>query len=216
MKNRGRLSLKTSRRDFDLQFTPHDLRAPGYFAQETGRDGIARKLPKQDFQTFKGSVKGDSRAQARMSVGTKGLEGAIVTGTEQYFIQPARALSKNARSDEFVFYSAEDVAKTDDTCGVTLAEEVAAREEVAAAQSKTEITAELNSPITPLSPLKVVQLATEADGEYVTTLGGASQANAQIVNIMNMVDGIYQVEIGVTFQIVFQNTYANAAIRSIH
>ena len=211
IKNRGRLSLKTSQRDFDLQFTPHDLRAPDYAAQEIGPDGIARKLPKQNFNTFKGIVKGDSRAQARMSVGMKGLEGAIITGTERYFIQPARALSKTARSDEFVFYSIEDVTKTDDSCGVTLAEEVAAREELAAAQSKTEITAELNSPITPLSPMSVVQLATDADSEYVATLGGTSQANAQIVNIMNMVDGIYQVEIGVTFTIVFQNTWTDSA-----
>ena len=59
--------------------------------------------------------------------------------------------------------------------------------------------------------MKVVQLATDADSEYVATLGGTSKANAQIVNIMNMVDGIYQVEIGVTFTIGFQNTWTNAA-----
>jgi hypothetical protein len=126
VKTNGRLSLKTSQRDFDMKFVPYDLRSPDYTAQEIGPDGVAHKLPRTAVNTFKGSVKGDPRAQARIAVTSKGLEGAIITEGEQFYIQPARALSKYARADEFVFYSAEDVAQTDASCGVTLAEEVAA------------------------------------------------------------------------------------------
>ena len=209
VKNRGRLVLNTSRGNFDLEFTPYDLRAWDYSAQEIGIDGVARELPKTPLNTFKATVKGNARAQARMSVGLSGLEGAIITDTDKYFIQPARDLSKTAQSDEFIFYSEEDVVETDDSCGVTLAEEVAARAELAAANSDTDITSQLNSPVTPLSPMKVARIATDADAEYVASTGGSAQANAQITNIMNVVDGIYQVEIGVTFQIVFQNAWTN-------
>ncbi len=211
VRNRGRLALKTSRRDFDMQFVPYDLRAPDYTAQEIGADGIARKLPKTAVNTFKGSVKGDPRAQARMAVTSKGIEGAIITEGEQFYLQAARSLSRNARADEFVFYSAEDVAETDASCGVTLAEEVAAREELTRERHKGEIEAEFNSPITTLSPMKVVRIATDADGEYVAAVGGSTQAINQINQIMFLVDGIYQVEIGVTFQIGFQNFWPDPA-----
>src|SRR6185503_21494 len=145
----------------------------------------------------------------RLTVTPKGVEGAIITEDKQFYIQPARALSTNARADEFVFYSAEDVAATDATCGVTLAEEVAAREELTREQHKEELEAEFNNPITPSSPMKVVRIATDADAEYVTATGGATATNNQIQQIMSMVDAIYQVEVGVTFQIGFQNTWTD-------
>ena len=214
VKNRGRMILKTSHGNFDLEFSPHDLRSSDYTAQEIGADGVARTLPRAPVSTFRASVKDDPRAQARMSLGENGLEGAIITGTDKFFIQPARSLSKTAPADEFVFYSATDVEDTDETdesCGVTLADEIAARQEMAAAATDgTDVTSELNS-VPPVSPMSIVRLATDADAEYVNGLGGVDAANNRILQIMNVVDGIYQVEIGVTFQIVFQNTWTDAA-----
>ncbi|HEX5832392.1 MAG TPA: hypothetical protein VFY34_00980, partial [Pyrinomonadaceae bacterium] len=155
VKNRGRMILKTSHGNFDLEFSPHDLRSSDYTAQEIGADGVARTLPRAPVSTFRASVKDDPRAQARMSLGENGLEGAIITGTDKFFIQPARSLSKTAPADEFVFYSATDVEDTDETdesCGVTLADEIAARQEMAAAATDgTDVTSELNS-VPPVSP----------------------------------------------------------------
>jgi len=210
VKSNGRLSLKTSRRDFEMNFVPNDMRAPDYTAQEIGPDGIAHKLPRTAVNTFKGSVKGDPRAQARMAVTSKGLEGAIISEGDQFYIQPARGLSRNARADEFVFYSADDVAETDASCGVTLAEEVAAREELTREQHKGELTAEYSNPITSLSPMKVLRLATDADGEYVAAAGSSQNALDKINLILNMVERIYELEIGVTFEIGFQNTFSDA------
>jgi len=206
----GKLALKTSQENFELEFTPIDLRAPDYVAQVIGADGVARKLPETPVNTFKGTVKGSERAQARMTITDRGVEGAIITDNNRYFLQPARDLSNNAKDDEFVVYEASALTDEGATCGVTLAKEVAARAELAAANTKTGL-AELNSPVPPISPMKLARLATDADGEYVAALGGAVPANNQIMSIMNMVDGIYQVEIGVTFQIVFQNAWPDAA-----
>ena len=205
VKNRGRMILETSHGNFDLEFSPYDLRSSDYSAQEIGVDGTTHTLPKAPVNTFKASVKDNPRAQARMSVGADGLEGAIIIGTEKYFIQPARTLSKTAQSDEFVFYSVADVTETDAECGVTLADEVAQAESQAA---EADVAAALN-PINPISPMAIARIATDADGEYVNGLGGSAAAGDRILQIMNVVDGIYQVEVGVTFQIVFQNFWTD-------
>jgi hypothetical protein len=52
-----------------------------------------------------------------------------------------------------------------------------------------------------------IELATEADFEYVDFFGGSAAANSEILSIMNQVDGLYQAEMGVTFKIVYQHTW---------
>jgi Metallo-peptidase family M12/Calx-beta domain/Reprolysin family propeptide/Bacterial pre-peptidase C-terminal domain len=219
VRNRGKLLLKSSKGDFDLDLTPYDLRAPEYWSQVIDANGVAHRLPKTEVNTYKGFVNGVPGAQVRLSLTARGLEGAIISREQRYFFQPARALSNKAGADEFVLYESSALTEEAASCGVTLADEVAAQEEVAQAslaESKPPTTivapevAGANGPVFGLSPLKIARISTDADGEYVTALGGASQANNQINNILNLVDGIYQVEIGIAFQIVFQNTWDDA------
>lgn len=212
IRNRGRLLLKSSMRDFDMQLAPHDLRSRDYSAQVIDASGVAHPLPKSEVTTFRGEVKGLPNAQVRMSLTDKGVEGAIITREKRYFLQPARAISKEARTDEFVLYDGADLNKEAGTCGVTLADQVAAQEDATKKSTTDLIDAEVtNGPVPRLPALAVVRISTDADGEYVTAMGGATQANAQIINILNLVDGIYQFEIGLTFSIVQQNTWANSA-----
>ncbi|HET6855111.1 MAG TPA: M12 family metallo-peptidase [Pyrinomonadaceae bacterium] len=211
VRNRGRLLLKSSSRDFDLQLTPYDMRSADYTAQVIDADGVRHKLPKTEVNTYKGEVKGSPDAQARISLTDRGVEGAIITKQGRYFLQPARSLSRQARTDEFVLYDGSDVTMQEDTtCGVTLADEVAAQQEAALAGGTKVTDAEASGPITSNSPMKIARIATDADGEYVAAFGGAAGANAQIASILNFVDGIYQSEIGMSFQIVQQNAWADA------
>lgn len=211
IRNTGRILISTSKGDFDMQLEPHDMRAPDYASQLITADGVAHKLARGPINTYKGTVNGYAGAQARMTVKESSIEGAIITGSDRFFIQPAGSLSKIARDDEFVFYRSSDVASEGATCGVTLADEVAAHEARAGSHLKAIETPAASGPITGISPLKIARLATDADAEYVSAFGGASQANAQITSIMNLVDGIFQFEIGITFQIVFQNAWTDAA-----
>jgi uncharacterized protein (TIGR03437 family) len=55
--------------------------------------------------------------------------------------------------------------------------------------------------------LKVARIATEADYEYTKLAGGAAQANAKILSILNGVDAIFRSEFGVTLQVIFQNAW---------
>jgi Metallo-peptidase family M12/Calx-beta domain/Reprolysin family propeptide/Bacterial pre-peptidase C-terminal domain len=210
VRSKGRLLLKSSARDFDLHLTPNDLRSPDYIAEVIDAKGVAHPLPKTEVNTYKGDVKGLPGAQVRLSLTEKGIEGAIITKEKRYFLQPAQAISKDARADEFVFYDGADLEKEAGTCAVTLADEIAAQEESTKTAAADVIDSELASgPVSGLPTLKIARIATDADAEYVTAFGGASQANTQIANILNFVDGIYQVEIGVTFQIVQQNAWAD-------
>ncbi|HKG80039.1 MAG TPA: M12 family metallo-peptidase, partial [Pyrinomonadaceae bacterium] len=210
VRSKGKLLIKSSARDFDLQLTPHDMRSADYTAQVIDADGVRHQLPKSEVNTYKGEVKDSPRAQARISLTERGVEGAIITKQGRYFFQPARSLSKQAREDDFILYESADLTAEGATCGVTLAEEVAAQEEAALAGATDGIDVEANGPVSSMSPMKIARIATDADAEYVAAFGGASQAIAQINSILNFVDGIYQSEIGMTFQIVQQNTWADA------
>jgi len=212
VRNKGRLLLKSSMRDFDMDMTPHDLRSPDYSAQVIDANGVAHPLPKPEVNTFKGFVKGSPDAYVRMSLTEKGIEGAIITREKRYFIQPARSISKESRADDFVLYDSADVNKDDGICGVTLADEVAAQAGSKKSSTTKVVEAEATfGPVLPLTPLKVARISTDADGEYVTSIGGASQTNSHILNILNLVEGIYEFEIGMTFQIVQQNAWDNAS-----
>jgi len=186
------------------------MRSADYSAQVIDAAGVRHKLAKTEVNTYKGEVKGSPDAQARISITERGVEGAIITRQGRFFLQPARSVSRQAREDDFILYESNDLTAEGATCGVTLAEEVAAQQEAALAGATGGIDVEATGPVSSLSPKKIVRIATDADAEYVAAFGGASQAIAQINSILNFVDGIYQSEIGITFQIVQQNTWADA------
>ena len=211
VRNGQRLLLKSSVRDFDLQVSPYDMRSADYSAQVIDSKGERHALPKGEVTTYKGNVKGLPDAQARMSLTERGLEGVIITKQGRYFLQPAQNISKQAAADEFVLYEGSDVTKNDATCGVTLADEVEAQGEVAKAGATNVIEAEASGPVSSLTQMKIARISTDADGEYVASLGGTTQAINQIKSILNFVDGIYQSEIGIRFEIVQQNTWADAS-----
>ena len=58
--------------------------------------------------------------------------------------------------------------------------------------------------------LRAVELTTDADFEYVTALGGVVQANAEILSVLNMVEPVYETQLGVTFTITMQHTWTTA------
>jgi len=167
IRSTGRLLISTSKGDFDMHLAPHDMRVPDYVSQLITADGVAHKLAKGPINTYKGTVTGYSGAQARMTVKESSVEGVIITGSDRFFIQPARSLSKIARNDEYVFYRSSDVANEGATCGVTLADEVEAQEARAGSHLKAGETPRASGPIISLSPLKIARLATDADAEYV-------------------------------------------------
>ena len=203
VKTNGRLSLATLSHRFDLQLQLNDLRAPNYRAEEVV-NGRAHDLPKIDVHTYRGTVDGMSGTDARLTIDGSSIEGMIMTFDEIYFVEPARKYSAAADASEFLLYKSSDVrSDITATCADTLDEHVnsKAKELLQFAQPQVNV----------FVPNKVVEIATEADGEYVQASGGSGAANSNILSILNQVDAIYRRDIGLTFSVVLQHTWTDPA-----
>jgi hypothetical protein len=205
----GRVTLTTGDKTYQLVLEPNDLRAAGYRAEETIEGGTRRTLAPLPVNTYKGFARGMGDAPARFTIDDKTFEGMILAPGASYFVEPARRYSEAAAADDFVLYNSADVIKGQYiSCGnATLDERVS--EAVREAAPRAEAAQATN--------LLLIELATEADFEYVTQSesspgagDGVARANSDILSIMNQVDGVYRREIGVTFAITFQHAWATA------
>ena len=201
----GRVSLVSTAHDFELQLQPNDLRAPNYRAEETDPDGVVRATAMPGVTTYKGSVTDLAGSDARFTIDGQKVEGMILTPGQSYFVESAQKYSPAAAATDYLLYTADDV-RSDITrsCGDTLEQQV----NLGAKQVMSSATAGVTPAV--FSPLKVVELATESDFEYTTALGGASQANSDILSIMNSINAIYERDIGLTFTVTFQHAYTTA------
>jgi Metallo-peptidase family M12/Bacterial pre-peptidase C-terminal domain/Putative binding domain, N-terminal/Reprolysin family propeptide len=206
----GRLLLPTPAGTFDLTLAPHDMRAPNYRAQVSLDGGEVRELERGPVRTYKGTVAGMGGAQARFTIDENTVEGIIITPSQLYFVEPAKRYSAVAGSKDFIVYEAADLVEASfGECGV---DTLAAKVGVETARVKPQV-ARATKPGTEqvFSPPRTVDLATEADFEYFTHFGSnAGTANAEIMTIMNSVDGIYNTHFGLRFTIVFQNVWGVA------
>lgn len=203
----GRIILPTSFGAFDLELSLHDMRAAHYRAEVSLGDGLVQPIERAPARTYKGSVRGIDRAEARLTIDEDTFEGVIITPSELYFVEPARRYSRVATRKDFLVYKAADVLTTFGECGLTLADKVGSE----ADRLKSEVSVSAAQGINPeevFMPPRSVDLATEADFEYFTFFGNnATTANNEIMSIMNQVDGIYNTQFGLRFTIVFQNVW---------
>ena len=204
VKRTGHLSVQSPAHDFEIDLTLNDLRAPNYRAEEVVDGAVTRAIEMPLPDTYRGNISGMPDSEARFSVDDDKLEGMIVVQGEAYYLESARKYSAAAERSDYLLYKASDVRPDiHKTCG-TLDEEIKQEAKQFLASASMGVTPEV------FSPFKVVEIATEADFEYVSALGGSSAANNDILGVMNAVQGIYQRDIGLTFTVVFQHTWATA------
>jgi len=60
------------------------------------------------------------------------------------------------------------------------------------------------------NPFQELRVATEADNEYVVSKGGSAAASQAILSILNQVEGIYEVELGLTVRVVYQSAWSTS------
>ncbi|MDD2943585.1 MAG: M12 family metallo-peptidase, partial [bacterium] len=58
---------------------------------------------------------------------------------------------------------------------------------------------------------KTVEIATDADYEYVTASGDSTAANAAILSVLNGVSGIYESELGITLTVSYQHSWTTSS-----
>ncbi|HYO98789.1 MAG TPA: M12 family metallo-peptidase, partial [Pyrinomonadaceae bacterium] len=204
----GRLTLHTAAAGtLEFELEPNDLRATNYRAEETRDGGEVRVLDADasPVRTFKGSVRGNERAAARFTIDDHTVEGLVLVDGEKYFVEMKRKYDKSAAPTEFLFYKESDVIEASPvSCGATLNEKMKhAGEVVSLHDSHAALDAAGAIPLN-----REIKLATEADYEYVAALGGSEAADDEILSILNLIEGVYQNELGLSFSVVYQHTWA--------
>ncbi|MDQ3373810.1 MAG: M12 family metallo-peptidase, partial [Acidobacteriota bacterium] len=194
----NRLSITTTEKKFELNLVPRDLRGARYKAEDTNSGGTHEIKEREEILTFKGKIAGSSESEVRLTINDDKIEGYFDIKGEKYFIESAQRYSNLASAEDVVVYQEKDLLKTETfSCHSELGEKIERGKEMVAA-SRAEAA----------QTLKVIEIATDADFEYVTLLGGANRANNEILSILNMVEGVYERELNLTIDVVHQHTWS--------
>ena len=194
---RQALTIPTTAGNFDLNIMPHDLRTRNYRAEETTANGNFA-VEKSAVTTFKGKVSGEIESEVRLTLDGAKIEGYFSTANgRKFFVEPASHYSKFAKTGDFVVFDEKDFIKEKGfECLSELGEKIErGREIIGTRESAT-------------STLRVIEMATEADYAFVGELGGAAQANNEILSILNIVEGSYESQLGLSFDVVFQHAWS--------
>ncbi|MBA2333631.1 MAG: VCBS repeat-containing protein [Blastocatellia bacterium] len=192
-----KLTVQADGRHFELALTPNDMRSARYRAEDTRIPGRFT-MESPVVNTFKGKITGIENSEVRLTIDSGGVKGFFDDGSDRFFIEPASRYSAFAANDQSVVYR-EDDSRSDKSffCASDLPGEIE--------KGQSMVTGERAAA---LQVSRTLELATEADFEYVTIMGGASQANAQILSILNMVEGTYASELDLSISVVFQHTWS--------
>ncbi len=195
------LELNLSGVRYYFELVPRDLRSPRYRAEVTGEDGVRRQLPPPPVTTYKGTaVVGQEVVQARFTITNNRFEGVVFTPGDWHYIEPLRNYLPSAEAAELVVYRYSDIKPGQEwRCGVSRRlQEGRDRLEARAVSTDTTTT-------------YTVEVATEADYEYVQYWGSAPAANREIRSILNQVEGIYETELKLKLEIVYQHAWTRSS-----
>ncbi|MDQ2746916.1 MAG: hypothetical protein M3T96_06630, partial [Acidobacteriota bacterium] len=193
---RRTITIPTATGDYDLNLMPHDLRTKNYRAEETSVMGNF-PLERSAVTTFKGKISGETESEVRLTIDGAKIEGYFLKANgERFFIEPADHYSKSAQAGDFVVFAPKDSLKDHGfECLSELEEKIERGKEI------------IGSRPSATSTLRVLEIATEADYSFVSELGGAAQANNEVLSILNMIEGSYETELGLSIDVVFQHAW---------
>lgn len=210
------IQIQAYGREFEFVLTAYDLRSANYKAIETTASGD-RELLRTEVRTFKGKLINDIESEVRFTVTGNGVEGLIYTGdNKKFFVTQAEKLSRHAEKSDAVIYSEEDLVRTVDLTNdsTALPQDIKEKlnlglELIQSNASKTPAASEL-SEAAELSNLQMVEVATEADYQWVTQAGSATAANNEILSILNLVDGIYKRDLNISVSVTYQHAWSTS------
>jgi hypothetical protein len=194
---RKSLKVKVDKSEINIEVEPNDLRGPGYRSEDSSTPGETRRAT-DDVKTFKGNVVGDPDSSVRVTIDGPRVEGYFATRGRKYFVEPAKKYTNLAADDEMVVYDeADSLIESSLLCESDIPAQIEAGKEMVQAQA-----AEL------LPGVQVIELATEADQQYVANFGSSYAANNEILSILNMTEGVYQTELNLSITVVYQHTWS--------
>jgi hypothetical protein len=212
-RTRQPIEIQAYGRYFQFVLTPNDLRAKNYRAVESTGSG-ERELKREEVATYKGKLTGDDDSEVRFTVTEGNIEGLIYTGSNQkFFITKADRFSKNAAKSDAVVYGEDDLLKTVDLSddAKLLPPDIEGKMDFGLDILKSEAFSSATLPKTEqalAADLRELEIATEADYQWVTQSGGALVANTEILSILNLIDGIYRRDLNLTIKVTYQHAWS--------
>ena len=195
-------------RCFEFVLTPNDLRTTNYKAIDSTGSGDV-ELERSENTTYKGKLIDDIASEVRFTISDGKIEGLIYTGdNKKFFVTGAKNFSERAQEGDAVVYSEGDSLKTIDLSDDTgnLPADIEKRIDFGLDVTKPYVGETTSAP----SDLKTIEVATDADYQWVTQSGGASVTNTEILGILNIVDGIYRRDLNLTVKVGFQHTWTSS------
>jgi Metallo-peptidase family M12B Reprolysin-like/Putative Ig domain/FG-GAP-like repeat len=189
-----------------LSLEPNEIRSPDFQSQFTTANGVVPDTSKVSL--FKGAISGktdDSFVRVSVISGIAGVErklsGFMKVDGIYYSLKSDVSDSGSLVIKEV---SEEEMARLIAQCGVNPS--------TASSLVGTSLSSLLPDPeFINISGIKVTEIATEADFEFVSALGSKNSANAEILSILNAVDALYQAQLSLKLVVVFQNAWTVSA-----
>ncbi len=152
-----------------------------------------------EVKTFRGKINGNLDSEVRLSVDENGVKGYIFDGETRFYIESAARFTNKASFKDHIIYQSRD--RKDEQSVVCLADDAL---RTGLTMTKPQIADVKTGRVTATG---VIEIATDADYEWVTQAGGVSQANSEILSIINLAEGVYERQLGLTFSVTFQHAW---------
>lgn len=192
------LTIGTDNHHFSFQLESSELRDINMLSS----------LSFQDAQTitYRGDLTGFPDSEVRLAIFNNELEGYIQRANARYFIERANRYDPSMPDDVYVVYqSSEKIFQTTFECPVDekfgQGLDMVQREEPSLMDNIWNV-------ILGGATMRELEIATDADFQFVTQAGNATTANQQILSTLNMVDGVYESQLNLTIRVVFQNAWS--------
>src|SRR5262245_61177327 len=192
------LSFSTLGRDFDLKLEMHDPFAANAKVRWVDDSGVVEE-PANDGTHFRGRVEGDPDSWVRLTLRGNALAGVVATGDEMYFLEPAGRFFRTAKSHETVAFRLSDIDLEKIQVGCGTSHRMDYRHRALTRQSLRNML-DATGGIAASATIKRAQIGLIADFEYFSKAAHGATSAADLAEILNAVDGIYQAELGVTVQ----------------
>ncbi|MCU0238036.1 MAG: FG-GAP-like repeat-containing protein [Pyrinomonadaceae bacterium] len=185
--------------NFEISLIPRDLRSLRYRAEETNQNGL-KQLEKNPVSTYKGKVKNEANSQVRLTINNDKIEGYINSNNQFFYVESAKNFSKSANENDVVIYQAKDLIHQETFyCPTDLAKKIEHGKNFLSEQVTTN-----------LPTVRVLEIATEADSDFVSNFGSSAATNVEILSVLNLVEGVYEQELGLTIEVVYQHTWSGS------
>ena len=196
--------IQTREGTFHFEMAPNDLRASNYRAESTGADGVRRLVPYGSIETFVGKSIEYPFVSGRFTITPDHFEGVIFTPGNWTFIEPASRYAETSSEDQFIVYRQSDIKPgRQKQCGVPSMLQ----------QGKDQIGSTIST--VGQAPVYKVQIATEADPSIARPVLRSRldpvTVNLKILQILNYVEGLYERELLITFEVTYQHYWSDSS-----